>query len=513
MHNRSIRLAIVAAACLATAAIAQKKKTGHVAWPYGVTDRGDGPGLDKRDLFNLGLLGAKAWDADRDEPEPRTTGGKRSVRSGPAGDDVGPRRLLVRALFGGGPAQRAGLQIDDVIVGVGQASFENGCYQPLAIALREAESRDGKLALEVERGGEKVTIHAKIDRAGKAALEPTRGKQRDAILQDALKWLADRQVGGGYPETLGGKNGSAVMTSLAGLAWLAGGSSLKRGKFKGNIDKATKFVLRELYAADPFGGVRGGANWDQSTWAFAHAAIFFGEALLASKSKTLKSKLQDIVDVLQQRQEASGGYAHGPGGKNALDYLELNIQAVYVLCGLSLAKQAGCTIEEGVVERIQKYLEESAGQDGGVGYSSGPGQRGSGNIGRTAGAWLGLTGLGRSEDEFVQKMRSYVETNIADVMGGHASLQQHILLAGVAAAALGDDARASYWDGGLARDLTLARAPDGSLQMRPWHESLSMGSNTDVSLGEVWSTASWAIVLGAGADKGGLPGWAARRTQ
>jgi hypothetical protein len=94
-------------------------------------------------------------------------------------------------------------------------------------------------------------------------------------------------------------------------------------------------------------------------------------------------------------------------------------------------------------------------------------------------------------------------------MGGHATLMQHILLAGVAAKALGAEATDAYWKV-LRRDMILARAPDGSFQSRPWHESLNMGHNTDVGLGEPWTTACWAIILGADArngKKGGLPAW------
>ncbi len=71
-------------------------------------------------------------------------------------------------------------------------------------------------------------------------------------------------------------------------------------------------------------------------------------------------------------------------------------------------------------------------------------------------------------------------------------------------------------ESGSQRSLILARCPDGSIQMRPWHESLRMQSNSDVSMGQVWSTASWAIVLGAASSKsrpGGLPGWCAKNVR
>ncbi len=513
-RNRTLTHAAVLAALLAPAH-AQKKGEG-VGWPFGEAAARGGAtaSMHKRDLFNLGLLGAKAWDADREEPKVHTRGGRRQFKSsGKHGEDVGPKRLVVRALLGGGPASKAGLKIDDVIVGVGQTSFDEGSFGPLATAIRNAEAGDGKVMLQIERGGETKQLVCKISKGGKAALVPTEGKHRDKILKQTLGWLAKRQGGdGGYPQTLGGNNGAVVMSCLAGLAWIAGGSSLKGGKHKANLEKASKFVIRGLYAEDPFASARGGgtANWDQTTWAFAHAGVFLGELLLAGKNKKLKAELQKIADTICKRQEASGGYGHGPGGKNALGYIELNILGAYSLCALSLAKQAGCTIDDEVVTKLNAYLEESASSDGGVGYSTAPGQKGSGNIGRTAAAWLGAVGLGLGDDEWTQKMESYVKKNIANVQGGHASLQQHVLLAGVAARAIGQGTLKDFWDGGLRRDFTLARSPDGSFQPRPWHESLTMSSNTDVSMGEVWTTASWAIILAADRrknGKGGLPGW------
>jgi hypothetical protein len=85
---------------------------------------------------------------------------------------------------------------------------------------------------------------------------------------------------------------------------------------------------------------------------------------------------------------------------------------------------------------------------------------------------------------------------------------QHILLAGVAAHVQGGAARKAYWKA-CERDLVLARAPDGSLQPRPWHESLGMQSNSDVTFGEVWTTAAWTIVLVSDRGRGGFAGFPA----
>ncbi len=147
-----------------------------------------------------------------------------------------------------------------------------------------------------------------------------------------------------------------------------------------------------------------------------------------------------------------------------------------------------------------------------MGYSTLPGQQGQGNIGRSAGAWLGYVNLGYANRPFQARLKSYVARHIDDVLGGHASLMQHILLSGVAAGAMGGDVGKKYWQS-MADDLELARAPDGSFQPRPWHESISMSSNGDVDTGEVWTTACWAIVIGADPSLKpgpGLPAWCGR---
>jgi hypothetical protein len=510
--SASSRIAVVALLLSAAflSPLAAQKPTEHVQWPWGVGKEADS--LQRRDLFNLGALGAKAWDADRPEPAlERPRGQRRFESSGTPEGDHGPKRLIVRALFGGGPAQKAGLLIDDVILGVDGQLFDPGCFEPLARALQRAESTDGKLALQIERGEKQLALALKLKKLGPHASTPESGKMRQQLLDEALEWLAQHQVGGGYPETLGGKNGAVVQTCLAGLAWIGGGSSLQKGPWKAQLASAQSFVLRGLETPNELSFGQG-ANWDQTTWGYAHAAIFLGELALASGRKA-SPDLQKIADTLCTRQEQSGGYGHGPGGKNALGYIELNILAAYVASGLSVLHQAGCKVDRAVLDKLFEYAQLSAGEDGGVGYSTASGQQGQGNIGRTAGTWLAALGLGRADHPYTEKMGDYVRKHLADTMGGHASLQQHLLLAGLAASALGKEAATEYWAGGPQRDLTLARAPDGSFQPRPWHESLLMQSNTDVSVGEVWTTASWAIVLGAHgeAGKGGFPGWCARK--
>ncbi|MHC4548354.1 MAG: DUF6288 domain-containing protein [Planctomycetota bacterium] len=489
---------------------------GHAdGWPFG---GGAGP-FGSKDLFNLGLLGAKAADADAAPPPdapPRS--GRRTVQLDRPAHDDGPRRFRIELLFPGGPAAQAGLKVGDLLVGVDSSSFKKGSLAPLAKALRKAEAGKGVVTLHVRRQGARGTLKVKVEipARGKAAARPAQGQGRRDLIDAALEWLVRKQrPDGGFAETLSGRNGAVIQTALAGLAWLGGGSDLERGPHRPNLRRAADWLaqnVREL--GGEVGAVRpGGPSWNQSNWGHAHAAIFLGELHARTPTRGDLETLTYCAERLVATQEKSGGWAHGPGGPNALGYLELNIVTGLALCGLGLARQSGFDVPEEALVRAEAYLKASGGGDGGVGYSDRPGQKGQGNIGRSAAAWLGYLSLGRGKSAWGKKMGGYVRRHAGEVLGGHASLMQHILLAGVAAHAQGGAARKDYW-AAMERDLVLARAPDGSFQPRPWHESIGLQSNSDVTFGEVWTTAAWTIVLASEPSREGTvgyPAWLGKR--
>lgn len=488
--------------------LALPASAGETDWPFG------GRGFRGKDLYPLGLLGGKGRDANQKAADRTDLGGGRtSARIEGPGDDAGPTEIVVELLYPDGPLAKAGVKLGDTIVGVGRP-FKDGSFEPLSDALLKAESKDGLVTVLVDRGEERIKVDVTIPTAGKEAAKPTEGAQREALLADAQKWLAERQNGnGGYSETLSGANGAVVQTAVAGLVWLAGGSDLEQGPYQDNVKRAAAY-LKEHLGKSSFPGADGGGyahdnagkpSWNQWNWGYAHAAIFLGELQARTPDDEVKATLHEAARVLCANQEKSGGWAHGRGGPNALGYLELNIVTGLALMGIGLAEQSGFEVPEQVVPRADEYLKSSS-SGGGVGYSAKPGQAGQGNIGRTACAWMGYVALGMRKAPFAKQMEKFINSNAGDLMHGHASLLQHVMLGGMAAHAIGKKAKKEFWEK-AERDLVLARAPDGSFQPRAWHESLGIGSNSDVSFGEVWSTSVWALVLGteAGPDRPGLP--------
>lgn len=476
-------------------------------WPFGATQEL----RQGRDLYNLGALGAKAQIPGTPPPQPRASG-RRSTTFGANPDpaDEGPRALEIVALFPGGPAEAAGLQVGDVVVAAGRGRFDKGgSFAALRKELIGALSDpDGDtIELKVERGDETLELELAVPGMDKALKKPTSPEARALLAARARAFLRERQNDdGGFAETLSGTTGAVVQTSLAGLAWIAGGSDLAGGPDQEAVTKARAFVASKLdEMKSRMSG--GGGNWNQENWGWAHAAIFFGELYEHSPDETLLADLQKCADRLVEYQEKSGGWAHGPGGPNALDYLELNIVSGLALSGLGLAKRAGCTVDQAAIDKAAAYIAASSG-GGGVGYSTRDGQAGQGNIGRSAAVWLGYNNLG-VKDANSKQLSKYVKRTAADVLEGHASLMQHVLLAGVAAGAQGGATAKNYWKS-VETMMVLALSPDGSFQPRPWFESVSTGSNTDVTFGEVWTTAAWAVALSAQPGEGGmrgLPAW------
>lgn len=486
--------------------VGQKTGPAPSRWPFGKADARFAS--DGFDLWNLGVLGAKACDADN--PPKERTAGRQAFRSG--GDksaDDGPRRLRVDALFPAGPAETGGLKLGDVIIGVNGTPFAKHSMPAMAEALSKAEANKEKpvVTLMLEGvGGKPKTLAIRIPVDPESA-NPAQPAARAKIAKKALAYLASKQASnGGYPETLSGENGAVVQASMAGLCWLAAGSAPGKGTYAENVEKARDFVVATLFKADEMQTMSRDANWNQTHWRLTYGMMFLAECEARSPSSAVKTALQEGVVRLEAAQIDSGGFGHGPGGANALGYIELNIVGGLVLKALGAAKAVGCKVDDVKARKLLRYLEASGGGDGGVGYSTAQGQKGDGNIGRTAVSWLGALQCA-PQDPFTAKLKAFSERNIGDVLGGHASYLQHVSFAGLAACALSPETEKTFI-AATTRDLTLNRAPDGSIQPRPWHETVLMGSNSDVSVGDVWSTACQLLPLVARVPKtgpGGLP--------
>ena len=443
--------------------------------------RGGMPGFPESepDHYNLGPIGGKATLA------------------------AGSVSLTVQSLVAGAAGEKGGLKVSDTITGAAGKPFKGDAYTELAFAIEaaEAQAKAGKLKLTVQRGGKSSEVEIVLTAYGKDAKDFPGGKMRDKIVEDALTWLAKKQQGDGSWEChLSSVNGQVCMTSLCGLAFIACGNTAEKGTFSANVKKAAQFVLANIGEEGGFGGMpKGGANWNQTNWGLGYGGMFLAQVELLSPVKGVREKLIWARDKILSNMEASGGWAHGPGGPNALDYLELEIVSNYLLSALGGMQALGIEVDKAKIEKALTYIQKCGGGGPGVGYSTQPGQVGMGDVGRTAGAVAAFAALGRSDHAYYKPMVGFTHSHLREIKDGHVSPMMHWLAAAIACRKEGGKLWEAFWET-QRQECTMLRMPDNTFSARPTEESATMGKNNDRDLGQVWCTAHWVIILGLEKD-------------
>ncbi|KAF0247144.1 MAG: hypothetical protein FD180_83 [Planctomycetota bacterium] len=447
------------------------------------------PRQEGTDAFNLGVLGAEGLPIKKPDEDLKLPRGAVAIK--------------VTKVLEGGPALEAGLLADDLIVAVGGTYLTTrhvlATYQLVAAMEAVSSTKKAETTLLVVRDGKAQNLKLKLPALGPHSANcPTGCGRCEKLIDDSLKILTGLQeADGAFPIGIGGQNGRVAVSSLAGLSFLANGSTTKEGPYADNLARAAKWVTEKCGKEESFGGEerpRGGANWNQTNWSLAYGCLFLSEIYRLDPTPELEQRLTELMQTIEKNQEASGGWAHGPGGPNALKYLELQIVGNFELAALGALRKVGFKPSQEVIDKGVAYMISTSGGDGGIGYSANPGQQGMGDPGRTAlGVWA-FGNLGMQAHPFYAKMGSYFKRTMEDLPNGHVSPIQHYTSAAFACMHLGP----AYWKDfiGIFRlEILGARRPDGTFSARPTEETMAMHNNTDRELGPGWTTASYSLIM------------------
>lgn len=472
IFSLAMALAIVGLmSCIATAPSAQRMPPG---FPQ-----------SEPDLYNLGPIGGKA--------ALQVPGGTSNKAAS---------AFIVKSVVKDGPADKAGIKATDIICGALGKPFGGDAYVDLAKAIQatEALAKNAKLKLTVDRAGKGSEVEVTLTAFGKDAANFPGGKMRDKIVEDALVWLAKQQQGDGSWECqLSAENGKVCMTSLCGLAFMACGSTAEKGAYSSNVKKAVQFVLANIGVEREMGMGGGSGNWNQTNWGLGYGGIFLAQVQLVSPVNGIKEKLTWVRDTILKNMEETGGWAHGPGGPNALGYLELEIVSNYVLSALGGVQQCGIDVDKTKVDKALAYIQKCGGGKPGVGYSTRQGQVGWGDVGRTSGAINAFAALGRTDHAYYKPMVGFMLGNLGKIKDGHVSPMMHWLAAAIACRREGNKSWEAFWDA-QREECTMLRMPDNTFTARPTDESATLGKNSDRDMGAIWCTAHWVIILGLEKD-------------
>jgi hypothetical protein len=294
-----------------------------------------------------------------------------------------------------------------------------------------------------------------------------------ATVDKGLKWLVDQQQKDGHWEAQGGQY-PVTMTGVAGMALLCEGSTIREGKYKDNIRRATEWLMKEAYwdnGGAPKNEVNGllvnpQRNGESGRYMYGHgfALLFlscvYGEEEDNDRRKELEKILTAACKYTRAAQTNRGGWGYVAAREgNNFDEGSVTITQVQAL---RAARNAGIAVPPEAIRDAQKYLKDSTNGEGGVIYSLGNGGGGDGRPALTAAAISCGYGFGDYNSELVKKWFLFCRNRIGGNgarIGGHDEYTHYYYAQ--ALYILGDDGWAKLFPNDKGESLTWSKYRKG----------------------------------------------------
>jgi len=230
---------------------------------------------------------------------------------------------------------------------------------------------------------------------------------QDAI-DSGLAYLAGHQNSDGSFGT-GQHRGNVAITSLCGLAFMAGGHQPDRGRYGKEVRRALEFILSKEDRAIP--------GFLNNSTVSRHGPMYgqgFGTLFLAEVQgmvydpvlrERLRGTLNRAVKLIIDSQNSEGGWRYQPIKQDA----DISVTICQIMA-LRAARNAGITVPKSVADRCIKYVQDCQDVRGSGGFRY---QRQGGPLGfaRTAAGVVALYSAGVYEGEAVQKGLDYLMQN------------------------------------------------------------------------------------------------------
>lgn len=215
-----------------------------------------------------------------------------------------------------------------------------------------------------------------VSAAGPALPDMIDTKTQQAI-DAGLKYLADTQRRDGSWSSSGGYGEYPTsMTSLAGLAFLAGGSTPQSGPYWRNVARAMHYLLR---AAEKHkdGMISASDSEYRSMYGHGFAMLFLAQCygmepdqeLQKRLRKTLQSGVSLIVNsqskLTSRFNKPCGGWYYTPSSQN-----DEGSVTVTQLQALRACRNVGIYVPPATIDKAVEYLRHCQLEDGGICYSA-----------------------------------------------------------------------------------------------------------------------------------------------
>jgi len=223
--------------------------------------------------------------------------------------------------------------------------------------------------------------------------EPEMPERVDNAIKKGCSWLAKTQAkDGSFPGQY-----PVATTSLAGLAWLASGSTPHDGPHAANVMRALHFILKSQGKS---GFITENAASDGSMHGHGFATQFLAEAYGMIRDPEFGEKVRDsltkAVHLLENTQNQFGGWNSAPNASATDD--GSGAVAIMQVQALRAAQSCGIPVKEQVITKAKKYLLEMTNNDGWYAYNYNMRREGQGSASTTAAGMYMLGALNLHEN-------------------------------------------------------------------------------------------------------------------
>lgn len=185
-------------------------------------------------------------------------------------------------------------------------------------------------------------------------------RETQQAIDRGLAYLASRQnddgsfAGGGY-----GRN--VAVCSLAGMAFMAGGSMPGRGPYGHNVNQCIRYILScaqdDGYIFEAHGASHG------PMYGHGFATLFLAEVYGMTPDSTVREALDGAVKLIIASQNPEGGWRYQPDSRDA----DISVTICQIMA-LRAARNAGIVVPNETVQRCVDYVKRSQNPDGGFMY-------------------------------------------------------------------------------------------------------------------------------------------------
>ena len=232
--------------------------------------------------------------------------------------------------------------------------------------------------------------------------------ETDRSISTGLAWLAKSQNADGSFGN-GTYRGNIAVTSLAGLAFMAAGSSPGRGPFGTHVDKALHYVMENTGPGGFIAVSSAATHGPMKSHGFG--TLFLAEAYGMTHRPEIREKLQKAVRLIIDTQNKEGGWRYQPVPRDA----DLSV-TICQINALRAARNAGLFVPKETVEACIRYVKLSQNTDGGFRYML---QGGVSAFPRSAAGLVALYSAAVYESREIESGITYLKQFMPDIKLGN----------------------------------------------------------------------------------------------